>query len=840
MKLLKYIFLLLTITIIFPNKLWSNITIKLDFVSGFNTEFLVGGEWENVNVYDVKNFIVNRVTNDYSSYNNISISTTSGDLIVSIGESHETKFGHANGIGYYIDGSGAAEVYSNNFAKYSEWRGEDNATVERIGEAIAGTTSHEIGHLINLYHAYMFNSFDPTISKALKANYQPKEPDDETFPESCKTDTTKHYHLMATRGFIEFEQRATINRYFSDNSDQILKFAQSGGCNVNRNITWGIVSKTFNQSTDVTIASGKTLIIASGGYIHNLNGYDLVNNNGTITIHGTLRPGEIMLSGGDDYYSSVSSAFNAGNTVQIKSYDGEGFSVPSGKTLDIDAGVTIKIAKDNQISVTGTITAYGTDGNLITFTSAESSPDHGDWNGILLQSGFEGFDLSYCKIEYVKCGIKSIDDDNYIYIDNSEIADCDTGFYLNNSDATMYKSEIDGNGNYDAFYLKNYSYLELEDLDHGKGYNKIHYNMIVDYHSHGEWGEFDESGYNSFYGAGGFLILKDSSWVMAENNYWNDIEPSVGEGSYLNDDHKLGSPPPDPKVPARDIDDWEIEQLFLEARIISLKNPEKSWDMFKDIIEKYPDSKFASYSLARMKVISKKIQNNDLISYLKYIIDNKPSMKKMALEISINQLIKKGMIQNVLTNCFYLLANYPDNKIKNYVLYEMFRIYLDYLGDSSNADRVLADLKEVDANSNSRVLPFALNILDNFNNSKLDRKIVDITFSYPNYPADIEGYKETESEKMTAGIPKTFVLHQNYPNPFNPVTTIKYDLPEASDIKITVYNILGQEIVTLINDHLNAGSHEMKWDASMFSSGIYICRLEAGSYTKSIKLLLMK
>jgi len=93
---------------------------------------------------------------------------------------------------------------------------------------------------------------------------------------------------------------------------------------------------------------------------------------------------------------------------------------------------------------------------------------------------------------------------------------------------------------------------------------------------------------------------------------------------------------------------------------------------------------------------------------------------------------------------------------------------------------------------------------------------------------------------MTVGIPKTLTLHQNYPNPFNPVTTIKYDLPKAYDVKLTVYNILGQEIATLVNDNLNAGSHEIKWDASKYSSGVYICRLEAGSYTETIKLLLLK
>jgi len=81
---------------------------------------------------------------------------------------------------------------------------------------------------------------------------------------------------------------------------------------------------------------------------------------------------------------------------------------------------------------------------------------------------------------------------------------------------------------------------------------------------------------------------------------------------------------------------------------------------------------------------------------------------------------------------------------------------------------------------------------------------------------------------------------QNAPNPFNSVTTIKFTLPEASDVKVTIYNILGQQVTTLVNDQLNAGTHSIKWDGSECASGVYICRLETGSYVKSIKILLMK
>ncbi|MBN2572330.1 MAG: S8 family serine peptidase, partial [Ignavibacteriales bacterium] len=80
--------------------------------------------------------------------------------------------------------------------------------------------------------------------------------------------------------------------------------------------------------------------------------------------------------------------------------------------------------------------------------------------------------------------------------------------------------------------------------------------------------------------------------------------------------------------------------------------------------------------------------------------------------------------------------------------------------------------------------------------------------------------------------PNQFCLYQNYPNPFNPVTTIKFDLPTNSYVRLKVYDVLGQEIMTLVNTELNAGYYNYKWDATNFASGIYILRIEASPFDK--------
>jgi bacillopeptidase F (M6 metalloprotease family) len=89
-------------------------------------------------------------------------------------------------------------------------------------------------------------------------------------------------------------------------------------------------------------------------------------------------------------------------------------------------------------------------------------------------------------------------------------------------------------------------------------------------------------------------------------------------------------------------------------------------------------------------------------------------------------------------------------------------------------------------------------------------------------------------------IPKHFQLSQNYPNPFNPSTTIEFNLPKTCEVTLKVFNILGEEVATLVSDRLSAGSYSYEWDASNLASGIYLYRLAAEGYVETKKMMLMK
>ena len=96
------------------------------------------------------------------------------------------------------------------------------------------------------------------------------------------------------------------------------------------------------------------------------------------------------------------------------------------------------------------------------------------------------------------------------------------------------------------------------------------------------------------------------------------------------------------------------------------------------------------------------------------------------------------------------------------------------------------------------------------------------------------------SVKQSPGVVQGFRLDQNYPNPFNPSTTIRYGLPTRAHVTLAVFNTLGQKVATLVQGEQEAGDHEVRFDATNLASGVYLCRLQAGSFLETKKLSLLR
>ena len=110
---------------------------------------------------------------------------------------------------------------------------------------------------------------------------------------------------------------------------------------------------------------------------------------------------------------------------------------------------------------------------------------------------------------------------------------------------------------------------------------------------------------------------------------------------------------------------------------------------------------------------------------------------------------------------------------------------------------------------------------------------------------DLMGFNKTSSQ-----VPERFSLYQNYPNPFNPTTKIKFEIPNVNPpftkggqggfSSLKIFDLLGREVTTLVNEKLSPGSYEVEWNADGFASGIYFYQLKTQSYTETKKMLLIK
>ncbi len=103
-------------------------------------------------------------------------------------------------------------------------------------------------------------------------------------------------------------------------------------------------------------------------------------------------------------------------------------------------------------------------------------------------------------------------------------------------------------------------------------------------------------------------------------------------------------------------------------------------------------------------------------------------------------------------------------------------------------------------------------------------------------PKSLSGVKE----KSSSSIPSRYHLHQNYPNPFNPATTISYDLPTSGQVRLKVFDLLGQEVGTLVDGYQEIGSHKVTFNVTNLPSGTYFCRLQTEGFVETRKMVVVK
>jgi len=128
----------------------------------------------------------------------------------------------------------------------------------------------------------------------------------------------------------------------------------------------------------------------------------------------------------------------------------------------------------------------------------------------------------------------------------------------------------------------------------------------------------------------------------------------------------------------------------------------------------------------------------------------------------------------------------------------------------------------------------------------LDEDVANGTlYSYNLIAVNLDGTREalgtrSVTPQESASLASEYALHQNYPNPFNPTTNISFDLVEAGNVNISVFNVMGQKVAELVNGQMNAGRHHVSFDAAGLSSGLYLYKMEVNGFTAQNKMLLLK
>ncbi|PIS43950.1 MAG: hypothetical protein COT22_13180, partial [Ignavibacteria bacterium CG08_land_8_20_14_0_20_37_9] len=236
------------------------------------------------------------------------------------------------------------------------------------------------------------------------------------------------------------------------------------------------------------------------------------------------------------------------------------------------------------------------------------------------------------------------------------------------------------------------------------------------------------------------------------------------------------------------------------------------------------DSKSA-LALVRIDECYKLSGKQGAAAYLDNTIKTKANknneLDAVSLELKNQYLIQEKKYEEAVTNFNELAKKFKANKdVEKHSLFNAGYVYLTYLNDYKNATDKFAELaaKYPDDELVSESA-YLLGNLDANNQQKL---------ASPN------------TSQSDLPVPTDYALDQNYPNPFNPATTISYQLPKSGSVTLKIFDMLGKEVMTLVNEQKEMGRYTVQFDASSLASGMYVYQLRVNDYTSTKKMLLLK
>ncbi|MGD8782689.1 MAG: caspase family protein [Ignavibacteria bacterium] len=555
-----------------------------------------------------------------------------------------------------------------------------------------------------------------------------------------------------------------------------------------------------------------------------------------------------------DQYPSISSALSAshsGQTVIVSSGTqtvSSNLTVPSGVTLVIKPSVTVTFNSGAKLTVNGTLTADGGSSSTpITFDFG--SPNSSTENGIIF-TGSSGGTIDYCQVRNAYRGIYENNVD--VDITNSAISGCTNGIYLYDSDPVIQGCNIHDNSNYGITlvyssptikenYIQNNAtgiycssssqpVIGNNSTQEGNHIGSNGYGVIVYDNALPKIGDGTYGGYNNFVNPSNNILNATTNTVYAYNNWWGTTDPgsflisgTVLYTPYLTSEVTIGTPPLSKTggdVYASESSEIPmLSELDKAYELVASNNLAEARELCLDLINNYPDYSVSYNALNLLQDTYTENEKAGVKNTYQSLFNTKEKKDLYAMAGLILANIDKD---NRLTHIEEVIETYEGESVIELALFNKF-VY--YYFEEEDKEKARAISEELD--SQFELTRGAVDA----------HKILGDEEYYEIEVAEKQAQKETVNRSSEE---YEYSLLENYPNPFNPTTTICYTLPEEGRVLIKIYDALGREVETLVNEIGSAGTHKVEWNGSRYSSGIYFYSITFMDKTLYKKMLMVK
>ncbi|MCF7801533.1 MAG: right-handed parallel beta-helix repeat-containing protein [Candidatus Marinimicrobia bacterium] len=603
---------------------------------------------------------------------------------------------------------------------------------------------------------------------------------------------------------------------------------------------------------DVTIQSGVTLSVSAGSILFFTQNSSLVVE-GTLVVNGTSKFPTL--------FAGASSAPGNSYWEGIKVQNGGDIVLNNAKIKDAHRGVSI-----NDNSVANNITVENVEfNNCYTGVYVGEKDDVAVRNctfndvryGVL--ANYSDLEIKSNSFTGGVIGIRTLYSSPTI-VNNVVDNYSSSGIYLYGSGVPKLKSNtVTNNTNYGVF-MYNHADVQFGSLADDRGYNEIvnnsSYGIYASYYCDpflGTTSPYNTSvaGYNSVHDNGSYnLRAYNYSTAEAEWNWWDgESSWSAAINSSYDTSPTLGSAPDPALLGSSLAKSSDGESGYADCLDYDFFNPDTNsecalwhwahdlritdqtpialwaWEMF---VRKYPNSEYAPLALIKVANFTPSGEIDELSNYLYSVLntDNYSNFLRVkALELLVGVNMKNGSYSDAYTCALELLDQSLVTDQERIALFSLIDLSQYILGKTTAA----------------------LGFLERMKTKYPDDELTLIAAEMMGEEVDWSNVRfEQEPEEIpSAVIPNKYYLYPAFPNPFNPNTTIQYDLPEDASVELSIFDITGRKVISLINKQQNAGQYHVTWQGiddrgHSLPSGLYIYLLRTSSFTASEKMLLVK